>query len=150
MPRWSSTSISLYYLVLTDCARDGVNFVTESHLQEIRKESDGTLTILADVKREIQTFAGFEAIVVAIGRVPRTYDLGVERTNITLSAEGFVQVDALENTTVPGVYAIGDVTTTGWELTPVAIAAGRRLGDRLFGNEVCLFIVCSCRLSTCP
>merc|ERR1712151_262599 len=40
-----------------------------------------------------------------------------------------------ETTSVPNVFAIGDATTTGFELTPVAIAAGRRLGDRLFGGE---------------
>ena len=40
-----------------------------------------------------------------------------------------------ENTSAPGIYALGDATTTGYELTPVAIAAGRRLADRLFGGE---------------
>ena len=110
--------------------------MTQSHLKEIHKEADGTLTVIAEVKGEVQTYTGFEAVVSAIGRKPRTYDLGLEKTNIELSSDGFVKVDPLENTTVPGVYAIGDVTTTGWELTPVAIAAGRRLGDRLFGNEV--------------
>jgi len=44
-------------------------------------------------------------------------------------------VDEYECTNVPGVYALGDATTSGWELTPVAIAAGRRLGDRLYGGE---------------
>ncbi|KAG9399902.1 hypothetical protein AC1031_011367 [Aphanomyces cochlioides] len=122
-------------LVNAEMVKDGVNFVTQSHLKEIRKEADGTLTIIADVKGQVETYTGFEAIVSAIGRKPRTYDLGIEKTDIELSSDGFVKVDPLENTTVPGVYAIGDVTTTGWELTPVAIAAGRRLGDRLFGNE---------------
>ena len=45
-------------------------------------------------------------------------------------------VDPFENTNVPGIYAIGDVTSTGYELTPVAIAAGRRLADRLFLKEI--------------
>ena len=40
-----------------------------------------------------------------------------------------------ENTSVPGIYALGDCTTHGFELTPVAIAAGRRLADRLFAGE---------------
>ena len=55
---------------------------------------------------------------------------GVETTD-----RGFIKVDKYENTTAAGICAIGDATTTGYELTPVAIAAGRRLGDRLFGGE---------------
>ena len=54
---------------------------------------------------------------------------------MAIDPRGFIKVDAYENTSTPGVYAVGDVTTTGFELTPVAIAAGRRLADRLFGGE---------------
>ena len=54
---------------------------------------------------------------------------------VKTSKSGFIEVDKYENTSTPGVFAIGDVTTTGYELTPVAIAAGRRLADRLFGGE---------------
>ena len=52
-----------------------------------------------------------------------------------MDAAGLVKVDAFENTSAPTVFALGDCTTTGYELTPVAIAAGRRLADRLFGGE---------------
>ncbi|KAF0714225.1 Aste57867_3940 [Aphanomyces stellatus] len=123
-------------LVNDEMTRAGVHFVKRSGLDSIRKEADGTLTITATVDgAAAQEFRGFESVVMAIGRDPRTTDCGLEHTAIELSNAGFVAVDAQENTSVPGVYAIGDVTTTGWELTPVAIAAGRRLADRLFGGE---------------
>ncbi|EQC27144.1 hypothetical protein SDRG_15045 [Saprolegnia diclina VS20] len=122
-------------LVNTEMEHAGVQFVRESGINAIEKAGDGTLTLQATVAGEPQSFTGFETVLFAIGRTPRTHDLGLETTDIALSTEKFIQVDAQENTTVPNVYAIGDVTTTGWELTPVAIAAGRRLADRLFGNE---------------
>ncbi|KAF0696367.1 Aste57867_12864 [Aphanomyces stellatus] len=124
-------------LVNDEMERTGVHFVRHSALQAIRKQANGTLTIEATIDGAATAthFDEFDAIVVAIGRVPRTDDIGIPNTGIQLSLDGFVQVDALENTTVDGVYAIGDVTTTGWELTPVAVAAGRRLSDRLFGGE---------------
>jgi len=81
---------------------------------------------------------------MAIGRSPRTSGLGLEAAGVALSEKGFVIVDKQENTNVPGIVAIGDVTVTGWELTPVAIAAGRRLADRLFGGEVCTFFFFFC------
>ncbi|ETV90851.1 glutathione-disulfide reductase [Aphanomyces invadans] len=122
-------------LVNDEMAKAGVAFVTHAHLESIRKEADGSLTVVAKVGEATNEFAGFDAIVSAIGRIPRTQDVGLDKTHVELSDDGFVVVDAQENTTVDGVYAIGDVTTTGWELTPVAIAAGRRLADRLFGKE---------------
>jgi glutathione reductase (NADPH) len=73
----------------------------------------------------------FDAVLWAIGRSPNTKDLGLERAGVATSAKGHVEVDEFQNTTAAGVYAVGDVTGRA-ELTPVAIAAGRRLAERLF------------------
>jgi len=81
-----------------------------------------------------QSFDGFDVVILATGRDPLGAELNLPST-VELDAAGFVKVDAYENTTADGIYAIGDATTTGHELTPVAIAAGRRLADRLFGGE---------------
>jgi glutathione reductase (NADPH) len=48
--------------------------------------------------------------------------------------QGFVHTDEYQNTNVPGIYAVGDITGRA-PLTPVAVAAGRRLADRLFGGQ---------------
>ena len=71
----------------------------------------------------------------AIGRKPVTDALQLAKAGVMVDGQGLVQVDAYESTSAPGVFALGDCTTTGYELTPVAIAAGRRLADRLFGGE---------------
>ena len=68
----------------------------------------------------------------AIGRTPEVQDLDLEAIGMKLSGTGHIVVDGYQNTSVPGIYAIGDVTGQA-ELTPVAIAAGRRLSNRLFG-----------------
>lgn len=122
-------------LVNEEMEKAGVNFVRRSGVQKIVKQADGKLSIHAKVDGEDKVFADFDQVLVAIGRKPRTDGLGLEQVGVKLSKGGFIEVDALENTSVPGILAIGDATTTGYELTPVAIAAGRRLADRLFGGE---------------
>jgi glutathione reductase (NADPH) len=70
----------------------------------------------------------------AIGRGPETRGMGLEnlQPDLKLNHHGHIVVDEYQNTTIPGIYALGDVTGQA-ELTPVAIAAGRKLGNRLFG-----------------
>jgi glutathione reductase (NADPH) len=77
---------------------------------------------------------GFDTVIWAVGRAPNTRDLGLERAGVETRANGIVPTDALQNTNVPGIYAIGDITGRA-ALTPVAIAAGRRLAARLFGGQ---------------
>jgi glutathione reductase (NADPH) len=79
-------------------------------------------------------YGGFDALLWAIGRTPNSLDLGLEHTRVRHSPSGIVEVDEYQNTSEPGVYAIGDVAGKV-ELTPVAIAAGRRLADRVFNDQ---------------
>jgi len=80
------------------------------------------------------THSGFDVVLVATGRKPLAAGINLP-PGVALDAKGYVVVDEFENTTLKNVYAIGDATTSGYELTPVAIAAGRRLADRLYGGE---------------
>ena len=80
------------------------------------------------------TDSGFDCVIFAISRHPNTADLALNVANIITDDGGFIPVDAYQNTTAAGTYALGDVTPAT-PLTPVAIAAGRRLADRLFGNQ---------------
>ncbi|KAK5048949.1 hypothetical protein LTR84_005370 [Exophiala bonariae] len=68
----------------------------------------------------------------AIGRSPETRGLGLDKIDIKLGPKGHIVVDKFQNSSVDSIYALGDVTGQA-ELTPVAIAAGRQLGNRLFG-----------------
>ena len=73
-------------------------------------------------------------MIWAIGRRPLTAGLGLESAGVALGPGGEIATDLNQDTNVAGIHAIGDVTGRS-ELTPVAIAAGRRLADRLFGGE---------------
>ena len=81
-----------------------------------------------------ESLEGFDAVIFAVGRSPSTDDLGLEDVGVTIDNRGYIPVDKYQETNVPGIFAIGDVTGQA-ELTPVAIAAGRRLADRLYDNQ---------------
>lgn len=94
-------------------------------------DDSGRRTLAAADGRE---FGGFDCVLWAIGRSPDVAGLELRAAGVGLDARGFVATDEFQNTSVEGVYAIGDVTGRA-ALTPVAIAAGRRLSDRLFGGK---------------
>lgn len=75
-----------------------------------------------------------DEIIWAIGRVPNMDGLNLEVTDVELTDRGAIKVDKYQNTTQEGIYAVGDVIDK-INLTPVAIAAGRRLSERLFNHQ---------------
>jgi glutathione reductase (NADPH) len=96
----------------------------------VRDES-GKKTLVAQDGRE---FAGFDCLLWATGRDANVAGLDLQNAAVALDDAGYIITDGFQNTNVAGVYAIGDVTGRA-ALTPVAIAAGRRLSDRLFGGK---------------
>jgi len=76
----------------------------------------------------------YDALLWAVGRVPNTDDLALAAVGVDSDEHGRVRVDAQQKTSVEGILAIGDVSTDR-ALTPVAVAAGRHLADRLFGGQ---------------
>lgn len=114
-----------------EMARQGIELAPFSVPTRLERTLDGKLRLhrlLGDA------LGGFDAVVWAIGRVPATRELGLEPLGITLSETGHVPVDGYQNSAAAGIYSVGDVTGH-FELTPVAIAAGRRLAERLFGGQ---------------
>ena len=110
---------------------DGVTIAKQAWPSALESDARGDLALsLRDGKR----LAPFDCVLWAIGRTPAAEELGVDRAGVQLDAYGFVVTDKYQATNVAGVYAIGDVTGRA-PLTPVAIAAGRRLSDRLFGGQ---------------
>jgi glutathione reductase (NADPH) len=77
---------------------------------------------------------GFDELIWAIGREPGTADLGLDLAGVAQDAHGYVHTDEWQDTGAEGVHAVGDVSGR-IALTPVAIAASRRLADRLFGGR---------------
>jgi len=95
------------------------------------READGLKTLVAADGRD---FPGFDCVLWAVGRAANTAGLGLGLAGVATDENRFIATDGFQNTNVPGVYAIGDVTGRA-ALTPVAVAAGRRLSDRLFGGK---------------
>jgi glutathione reductase (NADPH) len=81
-----------------------------------------------------KTLAGYDKVIWAVGRRPNTQNLRLELAGVEVLPNGVVTVDEYENTSVKGIYAIGDITGKT-ALTPVAIAAGRKLAERLFDQQ---------------
>jgi len=95
----------------------------------LEEADDGLLLSSADGR----TFGPVDCVLWAVGRVPNTEALDVHNAGVMLDDCGFVATDDLQQTNVPHIHALGDVTGRV-ALTPVAIAAGRRLADRLYGG----------------
>jgi len=94
------------------------------------RRTDAGLVLSAEDGRE---FGPVDAVLWAIGRAPNTESLAAEKAGVELDKRGFVPTDLLQQTNVENIFALGDVTGRA-ALTPVAIAAGRRLADRLYGG----------------
>lgn len=108
----------------------GGEILSHFDVSRVERRPDGTLALHAqDPGRSFST----ECVIWAIGREPLTDGMNIEASGVRLDTDGHVVTDDYQNTNVDGVYAIGDVTGR-WQLTPVAIAAGRQLAERLFGG----------------
>ena len=109
----------------------GIEFHLNTLTASLAQDAGGIHLTSADGSR----LGGFDAVIWALGRQPSTADLQLERAGLRTDAQGFLRTDAYQQTTVASIYAIGDVTGRS-ALTPVAIAAGRRLADRLFNGQI--------------
>ena len=112
----------------------GIGLHTGFSLARIARGTDGRLHLHGEDGDDAGRHA-YDTVLLAIGRRPNTADLGLERVGIVPDAEGNIPVDAWQQTPATGVYAVGDICGCGPALTPVAIAAARRLCDRLFGGR---------------
>jgi len=109
---------------------ENIQVYTHTQIKKVSKLEDNSIVLyLEDGNKHI-----VDCLIWAVGRKPNTQPLDLYLTNIQLNDQGFIQVDSFQNTTETGIYAIGDITGKV-ELTPVAVAAGRRLSERLFNNK---------------
>jgi glutathione reductase (NADPH) len=120
-----------------------VSHVLERHLEEqgIVRHLGSTVQGLSGepgaVRVQVdndQEFGPFERVLWAVGRRPKTRGLGLEAAGVEVRPNHTIPVNGWQETTVPGVFALGDIIGKG-PLTPVAIAAGRRLADHWFAPE---------------
>ncbi len=111
--------------------QDGITLHSKAIPQEVIKNADSSLTLKLEDGRETVV----DTLVWAIGREPATDNINLAATGVATNERGFIKVDKYQNTNVKGIYAVGDIIEGGIELTPVAVAAGRRLSERLFNNR---------------
>lgn len=114
---------------------EGPTLHAHSIPKAITKDPSGQLTVYLENGKQLTV----DTVVWAIGRKPVTDGLGLEIANVERDASGYIQVDKFQNTSAPGIYAVGD-NIGKVELTPVAIAAGRRLAERVFNGKSDLFL----------
>eukprot|EP01098_Paradermamoeba_levis_P002820 TRINITY_DN1338_c0_g1_i1.p1 TRINITY_DN1338_c0_g1~~TRINITY_DN1338_c0_g1_i1.p1 ORF type:complete len:457 (-),score=171.81 TRINITY_DN1338_c0_g1_i1:124-1494(-) len=107
----------------------GVKIIPKTTIKCLEKAEGGTTIVTGNNEK----LGPFQVVLMAIGRSPNT-EIGLDKTGVKLDAHGFIDVDKWQNTSAPNVYAVGDVCGRAL-LTPVAIAAGRRLVDRVFGGK---------------
>ncbi len=109
----------------------GVTIASHAAPTALARGADGALMLEVAGGRHL---GPFDCVLWAIGRSAEIKDLKLERAGVRITEHGFVETDRLQATSNPHVFAIGDVTGRA-ALTPVAIAAGRRLADRLYGGQ---------------
>ena len=107
----------------------GIAFDTGVIPAALEKTNDGLILSAEDGRK----FGPVDCVMWAIGRAPNSASLDVTKAGIKLDDRGFVATDDLQQTNVANIHALGDITGRV-ALTPVAIAAGRRLADRLYGG----------------
>lgn len=116
--------------LMDEMREDGIEIITGAVPTAARGKS-GDYRIDTEDGREL---GPFDELLWAIGRKPATDDLGLEAAGVKTDDRGFIPVDEWQTTSVDHIFSVGDVTGR-WPLTPVAIAAGRRLADRLYGGR---------------
>jgi glutathione reductase (NADPH) len=109
--------------------REDIDIVTQVVPRSVEQTPDGIVLHAEDGR----TFGPVDRLVWAIGRMPNTAGLDAEKAGLELDPWGFIPTDKFQQTDVENIFALGDVTGRA-QLTPVAIAAGRRLADRLYGG----------------
>jgi len=109
---------------------DGIEIVDHAVPAQVRQAGDHHELWTADGR----ILGPFGCVLWAVGREPAVESLDLARAGVRQYDDGFVIANRFQETSAAGVYAIGDVAGQA-ALTPAAIAAGRRLADRLFGGQ---------------
>ena len=117
-------------VLVEEMKKNGQPLHTHKVPQKLEKLDNGDIQI----HFEDGTTHTSQKVIWAVGRKANVQQLKLEAAGVELTERGFIQVDEYQNTTTPGIYALGDVSGEK-ELTPVAIKAGRTLAERLFNGK---------------
>ena len=109
---------------------EGITLHNRTQITQIDKNEDGSYKLTTDNK----PLPDVDAVIYAVGRSPANNGLGLENVGVELDTRGFIVTDEYQSTSVDNIFAVGDNTGRA-QLTPVAVAAGRRLSERLFNDK---------------
>jgi glutathione reductase (NADPH) len=107
----------------------GVDIRTRTELDTLLRTPTG-IRAVTRIGEHIDT----DCVLVAVGRHPNTDNLGLEAAGVAMTAGGAIVVDERSQTSVPEVYAVGDVTNRV-ALTPVALAEAHAFADSVYGGR---------------
>ena len=110
--------------------RKGIDFKFNATIDSIARGEDGSLHLAMTGCDDMRA----DEVLFAVGRSPNTEGLGLAEAGVEVGENGQVKVDADNRTSVPSIFAVGDVTDRV-QLTPVAIREGQAFADSHFGNK---------------
>lgn len=116
--------------LMKQMAEDGLTLHIHSIPKQVSKDNNGTIHIEFENGKSLAV----DCLIWAIGREPATDNINLQAVGVETDARGYIKVDAFQNTSAAGIYAVGD-NIGKVELTPVAVKAGRQLAERLFNNK---------------
>jgi glutathione reductase (NADPH) len=108
----------------------GIDFRFNAGFAAIEKREDGSLLCRMKGTADIEA----DIVLFAIGRLPNTEEMGLRELGVELTERGAIKIDADFRSSVPSIFAVGDVTDR-IQLTPVAIREGQAFADTQFGNK---------------
>jgi len=122
--------------LVEEMQKEGISIHRHTQITKIEKDPQGQFAIETNTDAELSDsgIPKVDAVIYAIGRAPITSGIGLNRVGVELDAKGYIVTDEYQNTSVDNIYAVGDNTGRA-QLTPVAVAAGRRLSERLFNGK---------------
>jgi len=110
--------------------RKGIDFKFHATIDAIEKHEDDSLHVRMTGCDDIET----DQVLFAVGRRPNIEELGCEAAGVEVGERGEIKVDEDNRTSVPSIFAIGDVTDR-IQLTPIAIREGQAFADTFFGQK---------------
>lgn len=122
--------IDIRETVRQELLRKKINLEFDSHVKEITRAEDGLLTVHFEEGDSLET----DLVLYATGRAPSVHDIGIENVDVAMRENGAVIVDEEYRTSVPNIFALGDVTDRV-QLTPVAIAEAMCFASTQFKGE---------------
>jgi len=107
----------------------GIKIIYQTNVKALRRAGDDIVVSFSD-----GVDAPFGAVLFATGRSPNIKGLGLEAVGVKTNHFSAIEVDAYSRTSVPSIYAVGDVTNRA-QLTPIAIREGQAFADTVFGGK---------------